>query len=219
MNENTPFWIRIGADANGDGRLSLTDAREWLVNILLLPGDVFVYLLVTYAPPVADFLELSANTSGGVVSITASVLIWLAAIVITGTVLGRIRDLDRSMTAWVAARYNEAWRQIRVLRRRIVGWITLRSQRKHSDDESLIVDSLILKGLETAVLRCLSRIDDGAVLTTEEIAARVERPKRELQTALQRLAELELIKAGADKFSNRDGHCIATAGQMYLLGA
>jgi hypothetical protein len=199
-------------------RFSADDLRTWLVDVLLLPGDAFVYLLVTYMPPVAKFLDLGTDERG-VVTITSAVVVWLAAIILTGTALGKVRDIDRSLTARVAAAFEEVRRLIRVTRRRIIASLALRGQRKRGNDESLIVASLELARLETAVLRCLSAIDDGAVMTNEEIAARLKRPNREIRAALQRLTELDLIRRATDNFVGKHGHCIATAGQMYLLGA
>jgi hypothetical protein len=177
-----------------------------------------VYLLVSYAPPVADFFDLSIDEPG-TITVTVSVVIWLVAIVLTGTLLTKIREVDRSMTAWLTACFDDACRWIRVLKRRISSSLSFRAQKNSSKDDAFVVDSIQLAKLETSVLRCLSRIDDGAILTTHELATRLMRPERELKKVLRRLVELGLIEQRSDSLTNSDGHCIATAGQMYLLGA
>lgn len=217
MDESASFWIRFSADANGDGRVSISDAGVLIVEILRLPGDAFVYLLVTYAPPVAEFLELRIDGNSGVVSITASILIWLAAIGVSGTLLHKMREIDRTLTAWIVAHYREARRLTRILKRRIAAWISSRGGEARSDD-SLVVEAVSLAGIETAVLRCLSTIDDGAVLTADEIAAKLDRSRRELKPALNRLVELDFVKPDSDSVTDTVGLRIATAGQMYLLG-
>ena len=196
----------------------LTNTGSWLLDILLLPGNALVYLLVTYAPPVAEFLQLRVIETG-TLTITATAVVWLAAIVIAGTLLTKIREIDRSATAWVAACYGEIKRRIRVLKRRITATLAQRSQSRRQKDDALVVDMVRLTGRETAILRCLSAVDDGAVLTADEIAAQLGLPPRELTRVLQRLVELDLVKRRADSGRKRDGHCIATAGQMYLLSA
>jgi hypothetical protein len=197
---------------------SLAGAGDWLLEILLLPGNAFVYLLVNYASPVADLFALRTDETG-TVTITASVVIWLAAIVLTGTLLTKIRDIDRSITAWIVAGFNDIRRHIRVFKRRITSTLALRFRRNSNKDDDLVLSSVQLANIETSVLRCLSRIDDGAIMTTQEMAAALARPERELRKVLQRLVELGLIEHRSDRWTSNDGHCIATAGQMYLLGA
>jgi hypothetical protein len=198
--------------------LPLAEAGSWLVEILLLPGHVFVDLLVTYAPPVADLLALSVDEPG-TVAIIATAVIWFAAIVATGTLLTKIREIDRSMTAWIVAVFAECRRQIRVLRRRITATLAYRVRKNAGNADAIIVGAVELAPLETSVLRCLSGVDDGAVLTSVEIAARLDRPEREIKNVLGRLIELELVERRADSRTNKDGLRIAAAGQMYLLGA
>jgi hypothetical protein len=193
------------------------DIGSRLFDIFILPGDVVVHLLVTYAPSVATLFKLGRDDLGGTLSITVAVLAWLAAIMVTGTALSKLRELDRRLTDHVAAGYREIQRLIRVLKRRIATSFAARSTAK-TNDEDLVVDAIALEGVETAVLRCLACIDDGAVLSTDDIAAQIRRPQREVMSIVQRLIELEMIKPGFDSFSNKDGHRISTAGQMYLLG-
>lgn len=197
---------------------SLSGAGDWLLEILLLPGKALVYLLVNYTPPVADFFALRTDETG-TVTITASAVIWLAAIVLTGTLLTKIREIDRSLTAWIIAGFNDIRRHIRVFKRRITSSLVLRFGRKSNEDDDLVLASVQLANIETSVLRCLSRIDDGAIMTTQEMATVLARPERELRKVLQRLVELGLIERRSDRWTSNDGHCIATAGQMYLLGA
>lgn len=214
MNEETSLWVRLGADTNGDGQFTVSDVGSWALDVLILPGDLFLYLLINHAPGVAEFFELGTEDYGGVVAIWAAVLIWLAAIIIAGSLLNAIRNIDRKLTSWALGHCAELGRRFRVTKRRIAGLIARRRVR----DEDLVVETVSLANLETAVLRCLSGIDDGDVLTIDEIAAKLSRPKRELLPVMRRLAELEFVEPARDTFSNRSGHRIGTAGQMYLLG-
>ena len=52
-----PF-AQFTLDANGDGQFTFTDIFERLWALLFLPGDLFVYVLLAYAAPLARWLEL-----------------------------------------------------------------------------------------------------------------------------------------------------------------
>jgi hypothetical protein len=197
---------------------SIFKSFELAIEVLLLPGEAVVFLLVNYSPPVADYFSLSTDETS-TVTITAAVVIWLAAIAVTGTLVSKIRELDRTMTDWIVAGFEEIRRQVRVLKRRITSSLALRLRSRSNNDEAMTLDSIQLARLETSILRCLSRIDNGAILTTGEMAAKLATPERELKRTLQRLVELGLVESRSDSLTHSDGHCIATAGQMYLLGA
>jgi hypothetical protein len=95
----------------------------------------------------------------------------------------------------------------------------LSSWRKASVVDRYEIGSIDLATDETIVLRCLSGIEDGAVLTLDEIATKLGCSTRAVIPVLRHLMDLELIERGADKATQREGHRIAVAGQMYLLGA
>jgi len=130
---------------------------------------------------------------------------------------GALRDLDRRLTSWALGRYEEIQRRLRILRRRVTVLIGTRWRRKRSDGD-LVVEQVNLANIETAVLRCLSSIEDGDVMTIDEIAARLRQKKQRLKPVIRRLVELDFIEAGSEAFTKRSGHRIGAAGQMYLLG-
>jgi hypothetical protein len=216
MNEDASLWVRLGADVNGDGRFTVSDLGSLALDILILPGDAFLYLLINHLPGVAGFFELGTEDYGGVAAIWAAIVIWLAAIIAASVLLNAIRDFDRKLTSWVLGRCEEIMRRLRILRRRIGGLIAFRVQRQR-DAEDLVVETVSLANIETAVLRRLSSIDDGDVLTVEEIAAGLKLAPRDLKPVIRRLAELGFIEQGRDSFTRKNGHRIGVAGQMYLL--
>ena len=109
MDDGASIWARLGADINGDGKFSIADAVPWLLDVLVIPGDFVISLLLSYAPDAAEFLELSSDSYGGAVSIWLSVLIWLAAMFIAGTILNAIRTLDRRLTDWLEQHFSYIW--------------------------------------------------------------------------------------------------------------
>ena len=217
MNEDSPLWGRFGADINGDGRFTIADLGSGLQEILLLPGDAFIYVMINHASGVAGFFDLGVEDYSGVVSIWASVLIWLAAIFVAGSLLNAIREFDRRLTSWTLGRYEEIKRQLRILKRRVVALVNSKFRTERGD--VLIVESVSLANIETAVLRCLSALEDGDVMTLDELATRLRQTKQNLKPVIRRLLELEFVEAGSEAFTRKSGHRIGTAGQMYLLGA
>jgi biotin operon repressor len=219
MDEGASIWVRLGADVNGDGKFTVADVGPYLLDILVIPGDALIGLVITYAPELAEFFELGTEDYGGTVSIWLSILIWLAALIIAGTIVNAIRALDRRLTTWIVGVFSEMARRLRVFRRLLVTSLRLGSWRKASDVDGLEVESVALVADEKMVLRCLSAIDDGAVLTLDEIAAKLGCSKQTVIPVLKHLMDLRLVEHGAEKATRREGHRIAVAGQMYLLGA
>ncbi|MGD8340619.1 MAG: hypothetical protein PVH89_07535, partial [Gammaproteobacteria bacterium] len=191
MDEGTSIWARLGADINGDGTFTIADLGPWLLDILVIPGDALIYLVITYAPELAEFLELTTEDYGGGVSIWASIVIWLAALILAGTIVNAILALDRRLTTWLAGHYAETIRRLRVLRRRLVTTLRLSSWRKASVVDRYEIGSIDLATDETIVLRCLSGIEDGAVLTLDEIATKLGCSTRAVIPVLRHLMDLE----------------------------
>jgi DNA-binding MarR family transcriptional regulator len=219
MDEGASIWDRLGADINGDGKFTVADVVPYLLDILVIPGDALIGLLITYAPEAAGFLELGTEDYGGTISIWLSILIWLAALIALGTIINAIRALDRRLTAWIVGVFREMARRLRVYRRLLVTSLRLGSLSKARAADSFEVESVRLAADEKLVLRCLSAIEDGAVLTLEEIAAKLGCSAQTVTPLLRHLTDLHLVEHGADKATRREGHRIAVAGQMYLLGA
>lgn len=218
MDESTIGWLQHLIDFDGNGKITVADVGNWLMEILLLPGNGFISLLLNHAPAVADFFELNDSHYDGAVAMWLSALIWLAGIVLGGAIVSFVREIDNRATAWIRRRYLDLKSRLSALRRRLVSGISAR-WRSRSSNNGFSVDMITLANTETLVLRCLSTIDDGAVMTLDEIAARLDRPRREVRTLVKKLTDLEFVEIGADKYLKKKGHRIATAGQMYLLGS
>src|SRR5512143_3367748 len=85
-------------DANGDGQFTLTDLIERLWALFFLPGDLFLYVLSTYAARLARWLELGPADYGGFVSGVVSVCAWFIAFTIVSITYHYVRDVDRRLT-------------------------------------------------------------------------------------------------------------------------
>ena len=219
MDENASFLTRLAADQNGDGQFTIGDIGPWLMQLLLLPGDGLLSMIIHHTPGVAGFLELGPDDYGGTLAIVLAVLFWLAALILGGMLLNAVHSIDRSLTAWLRGQYSTCLRMVRASARRARIMLASIFVRRRDDGLDFVVDDISLDRVETSVLRCLTQIDDGAVMTPAQLAARLQRPGRELKQVVARLTELELIAAASDSLTDSKGYRIAPTGQMYLLGA
>jgi hypothetical protein len=218
MDEDGSILVRLGADTNGDGIVTIADVGPWLREILVMPGDAVIRLLVEHAPAIAGFLELGDDDLGGITAFWLSILIWLLALLLVVFILSLIRTLDQRVTAQLVRLFSEVRRRIRVGKRLVVASLRSRRARQSVRPDGPVVESVDLAAPEKAVLRCLSNIDDGAVLTLDELASRLGLPPRDVNNMVRRLVDLGLAEPGMDRMTSREGHRIAVGGQMYLLG-
>jgi hypothetical protein len=219
MDQETSFWAALARDTNGDGKFTIADFGSFLTEMLLLPGNGLIWLIVTYAPGVAEFLELDNQSFSSGIVIWLSVMLWLAALFIATTILNTVREIDRRLTQRIAGWYSELKRFSRIARRYVVTRLNqLRGLGRRADSD-FAVDTVQLADAEARVLRCLAGIEDGAVMTAEELATRVGQPAREIRRAISRLKEIDFIENSVDRLTQKKGHCIAAAGQMFMLGA
>lgn len=216
MDEDTSrVWDLSNLDITADGSVTVADLWAWTVYLFFLPGDALLTLLLLYAPGLASFFAVGPGSYGGPLSMILSITGWLSIFV----VISLIRDLDRALTAYLSLRYREVERQLRVLRRMVSSRIGLIWHRYHSKKQTLHVAGIELGEFEIAVLRCYSAAEDFRVVASEDIAATLDVPRRQVRTALGRLTQLHLIQPSFSTDEGREGHVITKAGQFYLLEA
>ena len=76
-------------DTNGDGVITISDVINWLIWLFFLPGDSFLYFIMTAHPEVARFFEISIDNFHGFLSGIFSLIGW---VLVFGIFLG-ITDL------------------------------------------------------------------------------------------------------------------------------
>lgn len=106
------------ADTNGDGVFTLADATTGLGEAFFVPGDWAIWAIATYAPPVAQFLEIGATDYGGVLAGFLAALAWIGTAIAAGLGYQAIREADEQATAAIIRGFDEARRLYRVARRR-----------------------------------------------------------------------------------------------------
>jgi hypothetical protein len=187
------------------------------MQVLLLPGDLALNLLMRHAPALAAFFELGSDDYRGTVSLVFSVLFWLAVVGTIGVTLNVVRNADRWLTAWLGGHLREGRRLIRVGLRMIhsrIGQLRRRSRERH---EVPLVAELRLDSFDSAVLRCFGAVGDLHVLAADEVAQSLRTSMRRVESALGRLRNHRLVEPAFGTDRGRDTHQITRAGQIYLL--
>lgn len=67
-------FTKLAYDMNGDGAVTISDARLWTEWLLTLPGDYMVIAIMKWAPSVAHFFELGPHFLGS----------WLLSLAVAG---------------------------------------------------------------------------------------------------------------------------------------
>jgi len=203
-------------DENGDGIVSVRDLWELFVDLVFYPGDAFVLLLSEHAPALAQFLELGPDDVGTPAARFIAAGVWIAVFIIAGTVISFVSNVDRMLTAWIAARFRDILRLGRILRRRVaLAFVALIPRKRQPATET---EEISLGKVETTVLRCYAGRDDVESLSAEDIARTTNLTKQQVAAAQRRLLELQLIKPMHSGRRRHVVHQISEAGQMYLIG-
>jgi large-conductance mechanosensitive channel len=67
---------RFFYDTNGDGFITISDVINWLIWLFFLPGDSFLYFIMTVFPRSARCFEISYNNYHGFISGLVSFIVW-----------------------------------------------------------------------------------------------------------------------------------------------
>jgi hypothetical protein len=204
-------------DFNGDGKFTISDAGAWLMQIVLLPGDAALSLVLRYAPAAAGFLELGADDYGSTLSLVVSVVFWVVVVALLGLTINLVRNFDHWLTAWFGHLGGEILRRLRVSRRLLMSRIgQLRRQRQERATEPMVAE-VALDTFDAAVLRCYAGAGDMRVVASDEVANSLRASLRRVETALGRLRGYRLIEPAFGTDRGRETHQITRAGQIYLL--
>ncbi len=69
-------------DANGDGLITISDAMGWLGWVFFAPGDWLLLMLMSHAPSIALFFEITPAMLYGTLSGIVSPVIWISLLLI-----------------------------------------------------------------------------------------------------------------------------------------
>lgn len=214
-------WLAFSRDMNSDGQLTLTDVWLWLVQLFFLPGDGLIWLMLTYAPGLARFLELGSGSYGGLFSAITSVAAWLFAFVIFGAVCTVVLDFDRVLTARIHRYFSEWRRRGRVART----WLILRLRlllaavrlRRRRPQQAFDLGELELTELEVEALRSHALLAPGYVMSASDLAGSLEIRRVEASRLLARLEKLALLERTFSTNEGESGYRLSQPGHFMLM--
>jgi DNA-binding MarR family transcriptional regulator len=203
-------------DLTGDGGVTISDLSRWAVEAFFLPGDWAIWALARYAPAVARFLELDADSYGGVVSGVVSALGWLAVLLVLVVVWESIRRFDDAATQRVRLAYVEGRRRARI------AWAGIRFRLRGGrpadpPPEIELAESLELTAAQLRILRAALDLEPPHALEVDALTGELGLRPREVSRLLEELASLNLLAAGAGRGRGSTAYTITSVGRAYLI--
>ncbi len=190
---------------------------DTLVAWLLLPGEKAAAWLVESVPAIAELFAVDDGRGRTTLVITLAVLAWLAALLVLGYIVEKIRDFDRKLTSYVSGRYAEAQRQIRILRRRFASAFGRIREQKERVEPVIGVDVVTLPQIEARLLRCFGSEGTLRALSSDDLARKLKLSLQPVEDGIRHLHNEHLVERAFGTDDGRETHRITQAGQIYLL--
>jgi hypothetical protein len=207
-------WPALTADWAGYESVTVSHLGGWLYRIFFLPGDCLLWAALTYTPPLARFLELSAADYGGVLSGFLSALVWLALALLAGISYHAVRDADRAVTQWIRSTCDDLRRRSRIARALIKQrW---RERERIGAAAQTVVEEVELDAIELRALGLHGRLEPGYALTTREVALALGVRSDEAQHILSRLDKLRLITSTVSGYDGGNAYALTKVGRAFL---
>jgi len=219
--DNAGRWQFLTKDINADGQLTLSDVGLWCYHGFFAPGDYILSTLISGAPAVAKFLELSPVDYQGVLSGFLSAVIWIGSVLSIGVGYGIVRNLDRVLTSYIRRVYRETLRGARIIRTwtacRVHGLKDRMRLVRPDMSQEVELEELALNQLEVAVLRFSAELSPGYLVTASDIAAALGIRASQTQQTLDKLKELHLVASAFGTNDDEDGYRSTRLGKLVLM--
>lgn len=200
-------WFPFVVDMNGDQRFTITDLGIWAAKVFFLPGDWMIWKLVTAAPGLARFLELSPADYGGLLSNVLSVLFWLLVLLACYLLWRFVRAVDDKLTGWVLTAFEAVKLRARIL------LIQARARKDKDKTEDIhFADDIQLNRIEFNILKAHSNDQRSAPLDLDKLAGLLKIQVRDVERCMDRLRKLGLLQR-----SRALGHSLTQSGSAYLV--
>ena len=182
--------------------------------LFFLPGDWFIYLLSSRAPPIAEMLGISPADYGGTFAGFIAWFSWILLAIVAIATTSAVRRFDRALTGGVIGAVIELrrrWRMALVFaeyRRK------LRAQRKEPTIE--VAEEPGLSRDELRVLELHAKLAPGFALSTRDVAEELNTRGHEIRAALERLRKLNLLNATVGGYDGETAYTLSPAGRTLL---
>jgi len=182
--------------------------------LFFLPGDWFIYLLSSRAPPVAEMLGMSPADYGGTLAGFIAWTCWIGLALTAIATTSAVRRFDRAVTGGIidaCIELRRRWRMALVFadyRRK------LRAQRKEPTID--VAEEPGLSSDELRVLQLHARLSPGFALSTRDVAEELNTRVHEIRAALERLQKLNLLNATVGGYDGETAYTLSPAGRTLL---
>jgi hypothetical protein len=214
-------WLlgRLGADANGDTRVTVADVPSWLVALFFLPGDAALFATVRYAPSLAGFLEVGSQDYGGLLSGFVSACAWIAAFLVAAILVQKLRDGNRRATAGVGALAAGAARQLRIAHALLKQRLRARRSARNDTRGDLVdyATDVELSQLELRALALHFKLKPGYALPVNDAAHGLGLRLRETEDLLAKLKSHGLLSRTLGGGDGETAYTLAAPGRALLV--
>ena len=203
-------------DVDGGDAFTVSDVGPLLQQLFFMPGDWLLWSLSSYAPPLAQFFEISAQNYGGWLSGFVSALAWITLAVGSSMTYTAARSFDEALTRRVVDLFADLRRRARISAT-LIGYRYRRireSVQKKPPVEA--PQELELSDAEMRVLRAHAALQPGYALAVSEIAATLNVRSYELQRALDRLMRLHLLNSTIGGLDGETAYTLTPAGSAFI---
>ncbi|HXS80439.1 MAG TPA: hypothetical protein VN818_09145 [Gammaproteobacteria bacterium] len=182
--------------------------------LFFLPGDWFIYLLSSRAPPVAEMLGVSPADYGGTLAGFIAWTCWIVLAILGIATTSAVRRFDRALTGGIVDLGLELRRRVRMVfvfaeyRRKV------RTQRREPTID--VVEEPGLSRDELRVLELHARLSPGFALSTRDVAEELGTRGHEIRVALERLQKLKLLNATVGGYDGETAYTLSPAGRTLL---
>ena len=208
---------RFIADVNADGSLTLSDAGGWLLQAFFLPGDLVLYLVATYVPPAASFLEIDARDYGGFLSGCISAFVWLGVVVGLGVLYGFVRETDRRATRGTARLYAATLRRLRIAATHLRNALR-RADREPPPRGDFDFDTNVeLSEIELRILRLGADLAPGYAMSVSDVAGSLDLRVYQVRDVLDKLTQRRLLNRTVGGADGESAYTLSAAGRGSLM--
>ena len=182
--------------------------------LFFLPGDWFIYLLSSRAPPVAEMLGMSPADYGGTLAGFIAWTCWIVLAILGIATTSAVRRVDRALTGGIVDLGLELRRRVRMVfvfaeyRRKV------RKQRREPTID--VVEEPGLSRDELRVLQLHAKLSPGFALSTSDVAQELRTSGHEIRGALERLQKLNLLRATVGGLDGETAYTLSPAGRTLL---
>lgn len=221
MGQESTGWAwllgRLGADANGDTRVTIADAPAWLIALFFFPGDALLYAMMRYTPSLANFLEIGSQDYGGLLSGFISVCAWLAAFLLAAILLQKLRDADRRATAGAAALSQGIARRFRIAYALFRQRMRSRGRDDTRGDVVSYSTEVDLSPLELRALALHAKLKPGYALSLNDAARGLGLRLHETEALLAKLKSHGLLSRTLGGGDGESAYTLAPPGRALLV--